>query len=381
MSKRTIRYIITAAAFVILAVAVSFSVIWLKYKVIEFEAAFQEPQTRKYSGYYNSLSYRQQLLYDCIIESAVEVEEESAVLKYDYDMEEFQWILRCIRADRPELFYLDFDSLVLYHGKHRTKVGMAYLCNRNDIEDHIQEYDAAVENAIKSINCKGSDFERELAVNDYIADNCGYAIGTTSVFSNTAYGSLVEGAAYCEGYAYGAKQLFNKAGLDSYVVYGSADGAEHTWNLVECGDGFYHTDVMWNDGGIEAESSLRFHGYFNLNDSEISIDHTVDKELDILPKASLQSNYYQATGAYAATVSELEDILVRLLFEAVEQNREYIELCCLETRDGKDINTIYKNALQRVNRELGYNALFEAFSIYNAHAHSNAITIQIFYNS
>ena len=122
--KRLIRSGIYVLIFVVLAILVSFSAIWIKYKIIDYEVTNTEPATREYSRYYNSLNYKEQLLYDLVVDSAAQLTTETEVLNYSYEMEEFQKVIHCIRADRPELFYIDYGSLVLYHSNHRTKVGM-----------------------------------------------------------------------------------------------------------------------------------------------------------------------------------------------------------------------------------------------------------------
>lgn len=377
--KKLIRYGIYGLLFVILALIVSFCAVWIKYKVLDFEIMSKTPEKREYSTYYNSLNCKEQLLYNAVISAAKELEGESEVLSYSYDMEDFQEILKCIQADCPDLFYVDFNQLVLYHSNHRTKVGMVYLEETDKISSMTERYNAAVEKAMAAVLPSMTDFEKEVAINDYLADNCDYVIGETTAFSSTAYGALVEGSAYCDGYAYAAKHLLNKAYIDALVVYGEADGAEHVWNMVEIEGNFYHLDVMWNDADITAENTLRFHGYFNLSDDAIKLDHSFENN-GVIPAADRDGNYYKQKGCYAATADELEEVFYDQLILAAEECREYIELLCPETKDNEVIGTPYTAALKRVNEALGYDALFEAFSVYEASAQNNSVTIQIFYN-
>ena len=377
--KKLIRYGIYVLFFVILALIVSFCAIWIKYKVMNFEVMNKEPDIREYSTYYNALNYKQQLLYNAITSAADEVLEESEVLTYSYDMDEFQKVLHCVRADRADLFYVDFNQLVLYHSNHKTKVGMIYLADGEDISVMRQEFSEAVDAVMENVLPSMTDFEKEVAINDWLTDNCSYAIGGSSALSSTAYGALVEGGAFCDGYAYAAKHLLNKAYIDALVVYGEADGAEHVWNMVEIEGHYYHLDVMWNDADIGGDNKMRFHGYFNLNDDSIKLDHSYEND-GMLPQSMLDNNYYKQQGCYAETADEMEEVLYKQLMSAVESDREYIELLCPETKDNEAIGTPYTAALNRVNEELGYQALYEAFSVYEASAQNNSITIQIFYN-
>ncbi|MBQ3182601.1 MAG: hypothetical protein IJB24_06785 [Clostridia bacterium] len=377
--KKLIRYGIYGLFFIILAVVVSLCAIWIKYKVMDFEAMMTEPEKREYSIYYNSLNHKGQLLYNSITAAAEELSEESEVLRYSYDMEEFQKIIGCIRGDRPELFYIDYDNLVLYHSNHRTKVGMVYLDKVDAIPGMIEEYNSAIERAMEFVLPSMTDYEKEIAINDWLLDNCCYALGERNALSSTSYGALVRGQAYCDGYAYAAKQLLNKAYIDALVVYGEADGAEHVWNMVEIEGQYYHLDVMWNDADIGSDSKLRFHGYFNLSDDMIKLDHSYEND-GIIPYAVTDGSYYKETGCYAATGAELEEVFYDQLLKAVKEKREYIELLCPETKSNEDIGTPYTAALKRVNSELGYEALYEAFSVYDATARDNSVTIQIYYN-
>ena len=380
IDKRTlIRYAIYAAFFILLATVVSLSAIWIKYKVLDFEAMMTEPEEREYSIYYNSLNHKQQLLYNSITSAGEKLWDESEVLRYSFNMEEFQKIIGCIRADRPELFYIDYDNLVLYHSNHRTKVGMVYLDTKDAIPGMIEQYNAAVDKALAGLVPSMTDYEKEIAVNDYLTDNCSYALGERKALSSTAYGALVLGQAYCDGYAYAAKQLFDKAYIDSLVVYGEANDVEHVWNMVEIEGQFYHLDVMWNDADIGSDSKLRFHGYFNLSDDMIKYDHSYEND-GTLPYAVTDGGYYKQIGCYAKTKAELEEVFYNQLKRAVETGREYIELLCPETKSNEDIGTPYTAALTRVNSELGYEALYEAFSVYDATARDNSVTIQIYYN-
>lgn len=380
IDKRTlIRYGIYGLFFIVLAVVVSLCAIWIKYKVIDFEAMMTEPETREYSIYYNSLDHKQQLLYNSITAAAEGLSDESEVLRYSYDMQEFQRVIGCIRADLPELFYVDFDNLVLYHSNHRTKIGMVYLEGVDAIPAMIEEYESVVDEVMENILPSMTDYEKEIAVNDWLVDHCSYPLGERTQLSSTAYGALVLGQAYCDGYAYAAKQLLNKAYIDSLVVYGETDEVEHVWNMVEIDGSFYHLDVMWNDADIGSDGKLRFHGYFNLSDDMIRLDHSYEND-GTLPYAVTDGSYYKETGCYAATKAELEEVIYSQLKKAVAEKREYIELLCPETKSNEDIGTPYTAALKRVNSELGYDALYEAFSVYDATGRDNSVTIQIYYN-
>ena len=70
-----------------------------------------------------------------------------------------------------------------------------------------------------------TEFEKELAIHDYIVNNCRYDIenlkeGTTPPEDYTAYGVLVNGMAVCEGYAKAMKLMLDRVNIPSLVVAG-----------------------------------------------------------------------------------------------------------------------------------------------------------------
>ena len=130
--KKLTNYALYAIFFIILAVIVSIGAITIKHKIMDHQLANTPSNERLYSTYYNSLTYREQLLYDAITQAAENLEKESEIIQTSYTMEELQNIISCIRADRADLFYVYFDKLVLYNASHKTKVGMEYILEETD---------------------------------------------------------------------------------------------------------------------------------------------------------------------------------------------------------------------------------------------------------
>lgn len=127
-----------------------------------------------------------------------------------------------------------------------------------------------------------TDFEKELALHDYIVNNCSYdsenlKAQTIPPESHAVYGVLINQKAVCEGYAKAMKLLLDMAGVESMVVTGNSMGQSHAWNLVKLDGKWYHTDATWDDPVMADGGQIRQYTYFNLTDSEIGRDHTWDK--------------------------------------------------------------------------------------------------------
>lgn len=89
------------------------------------------------------------------------------------------------------------------------------------------------------------DYDKIRTVFDYIRANCVYA-GNTDKYPNTAWGCLVNGKAWCSGYARGAKALLDAAGIPCYYVHASKNSIspEHQWVQVKLGGKWYAMDCQ-----------------------------------------------------------------------------------------------------------------------------------------
>jgi len=192
-----------------------------------------------------------------------------------------------------------------------------------------------------------NDFEKELAIHDYIVNNCSYDIenlkkGATPPESYTAYGALVKGRAVCEGYAKAMKLLLDKADIPCLIVAGTSRGNNHAWNIV-CLDGqYYHVDATWDDPVMADGSHILSHVYFNLADEEIQKDHSWDKTL--YPACSgTDYNYYRYYGLMVNSQEELD----AFLGQAVKSGMDHVSVRIADFDTGNyDISSsVQKTAL------------------------------------
>ena len=377
--------------FAAIAVGSGFAAVNIKYDMMEREVNETPPishgeiergiATKELCDFYfNTLTYREQLLYNNIKNAAEARAEKSEVMRLEYDMETFSKVARYVLADNPDLFYVNFDRLVLNHARHRTYVAMAYCATGDELETIISEYENALSEMISAAADAISDFGRELALHDYIIDKCEYAVEDEDHLHNTAYGALVFKRAYCDGYAYAMKAAMDRLGIQSAIVYGSVNGTDHVWNLVYIDGEYYHLDAMWDDADITFSDGMRFHGYFNLNDERIRLDHEY-KFTEVLPKAEGTEDYYRKNGLYAETAGESAEIITRALVDASARNSSYIELFCAETAENEKLAPYYREAVEKANDRLGGEVFLSAFRVFSASDTSNAVTIQVFYSS
>lgn len=144
-----------------------------------------------------------------------------------------------------------------------------------------------------------TDYEKELALHDYLVKHCVYS---EEVVQNAesdiyrAYGALVNRDAVCNGYAEAMQLLLLCAGVNTRFVLGTADGIDHAWNLVELDGKWYHLDSTWDDPKPD-QGENTVHPYFNVTDAVMEESHIWDKEN--YPQADdMNYNYYVQNDSY-----------------------------------------------------------------------------------
>lgn len=130
------------------------------------------------------------------------------------------------------------------------------------------------------ISPKMNYYQREKAIHDYIVKNYSYDVGdnTGAVKCQDSYslsGLLKNGKGVCQGYAQLFWALCLNAKIPSGIVYGTAGGGPHAWNIVNIYGECYHVDVTWDDPIPDQGQKVRY-DYFNLSEKNISRDHIWD---------------------------------------------------------------------------------------------------------
>lgn len=186
---------------------------------------------------------------------------------------------------------------------------MSYMYNSTTERDMAEnELINAVREVLSGISPLDSEFDRELYIHDWIADNCTYdkaayekflkegTVGSR-VSIHTAYGAIVEHSATCAGYTRAMQILLSQAGIESRFISGirqnddnKTEGISHAWNLVFLNGMPYYVDTTWDDFDLwgikdgvftqlesKAEGSQASnrteHKYFNVSDEFLSKDH------------------------------------------------------------------------------------------------------------
>ncbi len=133
---------------------------------------------------------------------------------------------------------------------------------------------------------------RLLLAHDHLIRRCTYDADAADCHS--AYGTIINRRAVCDGYAAAFALLAGAAGIRCMIVQGTANGIPHAWNLAMLCGTWYHIDCTWDTPSSETASPE--HVWFLLSDAEMCRTHSWDTE-----------SYPAAAGgrySYAAAVRE-----------------------------------------------------------------------------
>ncbi|KEJ04363.1 protease [Clostridium botulinum A2B7 92] len=177
----------------------------------------------------------------------------------------------------------------------KIEINFKYKKDISEIKRQKEATMAEVKRIAKSIiKPDMTDFEKELALHDYIVrtadyNTVNYKNGINALEDHTAYGVLVDHIGVCESYAKAMSLLLEEVGIEcKYVtgvsVHDGKDGGGHAWNMVKLDNEWYNLDATWDDpvsdrNGAESVNkntnsmATVNHTYFNIPDSIFNKDH------------------------------------------------------------------------------------------------------------
>lgn len=180
-----------------------------------------------------------------------------------------------------------------------------------------------------------TDYEKELAIHDYIVANCSYGyVEYSQDNAYRAYGVLVQRKAVCNGYAEAFSLLLNCVGIENSIMTGYADDQLHAWNRVKIDNEWYQVDATWDDP-IPDRGIFVGHMYFNVNDDIMSETHTWKKS-DFEPCYLLEENYY-VKNKYVCNYHEFKIVVER---EALEKIIGITEVVVTDYKEDYDFRFI-----------------------------------------
>ncbi|WP_275372647.1 transglutaminase domain-containing protein [Clostridium tertium] len=179
-------------------------------------------------------------------------------------------------------------------------------------------------------------FQKVKSINDYIVLNSKYSLDTVNS-PYSPYTLLSEGKGVCSAYALLAYKMYQKVGIESYIVEGKTDIA-HAWNIVRIGNNYYHVDTTWNDP-LEDRAGLVQYTYFLVSDNDMLKTHTWNTNL--YPKATDDS--YNWMHSLRETYTK-ENTIYYLTQDGVEKSVTYTVYPEQQTIEETNIGNIEVNS-------------------------------------
>lgn len=132
-------------------------------------------------------------------------------------------------------------------------------------------YEAKVKEILdQCIDQEMSQWQMALSLHDYIATHCEYD-QRFYVDRNTAnyygYDCLVNNLAVCEGYSWAYLDLLKRVGIPAIRIM--SPGMDHTWNLIQLDNKWYHVDITWDDPSFNKKDIEGYcgHNFFLISDA------------------------------------------------------------------------------------------------------------------
>lgn len=257
--------------------------------------------------YYNHLNDSQKEAYITMYSSFMDFDKSFVI---EIDEENLKSVFTAVLYDNPHIFWVDNDYQYI-----ENKMSVSFTPNYRNSATEAQQITRKLNNKINEIityaNILNTDYEKELYIHDYICKNTVYDESLSQLGGDSAYDSLINGKAICEGYSRAVQILLDALDIDNYLVVGDgkSDGKTepHMWNIVEIDNLNYHLDTTWNDSGDD-NSIVYF--YFNINDLMVQKDHFNIEPVNNLCISDL-AHYYVVEKSYVKSYNGFSEHSVR----------------------------------------------------------------------
>lgn len=166
----------------------------------------------------------------------------------------------------------------------------------------------------KACATHSGEYERALALHDYLVLNCTYKESLSGQDSaNATARLLLTGQGVCDAYTRAYRLMLCIAGIENIFVAGVAQGENHCWNLVRLDGRWVHVDCTYSDPMPDEQGRI-YHTHFALPDSLLAADHSWNRSA--YPAATSTELYYPIRYHRFATML---DFLVWAAYEAQPQ--------------------------------------------------------------
>ena len=267
----------------------------------------------------------------------------------------------CI-MDHPEFFFTDgYKATTKSIGN--TVIGLSvsgkYTMSAQKRKEYQERIDREVDKILADAPKDDSDYEKVKYCFDYIVSNTSYNVSAPN--NQNIISVFINNESVCQGYTLAMKYLLDRLGVQCAVVYGSANGSNHSWNLVKIDGTWCYVDVTWGDSSyrnyVDTETIDEInYNYFACNNDILRATHKIDSPLYLPNCDSLEAYYYVKEGLYfkSADIERLKAVFKLQL----SRNEDFFMIRC-------DSDSVYDEFV---------NELFEERKIFDVYRGSGRIT-------
>jgi hypothetical protein len=224
------------------------------------------------------------------------------------------------------------DYYAIYEFEYYPGDSVVYAYKNKDtslLSDKEKElYDFAVNYINSNIFETMSDYEKEVAVHNYICSTLVYqdkGENDLESYSITSAYGLLNGRANCQGYTDAFYMFMNMLGIDCEKVSGSAEGAAHAWNVVEIDSRWYYCDVTFDDTALgDGEHTF---AYLNAPKEYFDRSHTFDDWQDLHDSVGYGYFYYSRIGIMVLDANEFKT----KVYDPLAAGQTYVEVFIFTT--------------------------------------------------
>lgn len=328
------------------------------------------------SGLSDMKTVQMQKLYHALVQNSYSVTQQkndkgyynvaqTVVKNATLDERNIRIAITAFKNDNPQIFWIANVYSYTYQGND-TVVQLYSYIPANECNQMVAQLNAKVSKIVVALPKNLSEFNRELMLYDTMAKSCIYddaAAANSELWqAYTAYGTLVDGKAVCEGYSRAMQLLLSYANMQCRLVNGEGQNTLHMWNLVYVSNAWYHLDATWND-----DDQIESHDYFNLSDAAILADHEISPQVSSLTNDEIngkngsqhvsynlslpacksnEQNYYRVKGIPIQSFTASADKnVVSALAAAAKRHDKYVSFFIGDTMDYEDaIDKLFHNS-------------------------------------
>ena len=224
-------------------------------------------------------------------------------------MQKVYW---AVRYDHCEYFWTDSYRYEVFTNRNGEVTALyfrpQYTMDEEEQEKYQKEIEAAAAEMLSGISQDATDYEKALYVYTTLIRETEYSEEAPN--NQNIISTFLNHQTVCQGYSYGAQYLLNILGVPCTTICGTADGVNHSWNLIRMDGDYYYMDVTWGETeywtAMDEESEMQVqddvinYSYFGVSDKDTNFmqRHQAFDYVPLPECTATQDNYFVHEGLY-----------------------------------------------------------------------------------